>query len=186
MKNDRFFGKKEYLGLGFAVLAIFVTYLLYLWFDQFRPNSNFFQNLTWNLTHKPVTKTTTLQESQTKESHQITIKNQKLTVEVVSTPQDLTKGLGGRDQIGSDGMLFVLGTPQTASFWMKDMKFDLDMVWIGNGQILGITANVPYPRDQKLILPVYNSPPRTDMVLEVTAGTAQRSGWQEGDRVILW
>ena len=139
-----------------------------------------------NKLQKQITNSTQNISTKNQQLAHIKIHDQTLTVEVVSTPQDLTKGLGGRDQIGSDGMLFVLGTPQTASFWMKDMKFDLDMVWIGNGQILGITANVAYPRDQKLILPVYNSPPRTDMVLEVTAGTAQRSGWQEGDRVILW
>ena len=118
----------------------------------------------------------------------IKVKDQQLRVEVVDSASAMTLGLSGRDQIGSDGMLFILPRPQVARFWMKDMKFDLDLVWLGQGRILAITAQVPAPDghvpDHQL--PIYTSPPQTDMVLEVVAGWAQTHGWQAGDQVVLW
>ncbi len=118
----------------------------------------------------------------------IQIKDQTWTVEVVTTPQAMTLGLSGRDSIGSDGMLFILSEPQVAQFWMKDMKFDLDLVWIGGGRIVGITPMVPAPKDNRPDnqLPIYVSPSQTDMVLEVPAGLTQTQGWQVGDQVVLW
>jgi uncharacterized membrane protein (UPF0127 family) len=44
---------------------------------------------------------------------------------------DREKGLSGRDSLPEgEGMLFVLPSTQPVSFWMKDTKFDLDMVFI--------------------------------------------------------
>src|SRR6476660_9003938 len=54
-----------------------------------------------------------------------------LTVELATTADQRTRGLSGRDSMPRDaGMLFDLGTTQNTSFWMKDMRFPLDMVWV--------------------------------------------------------
>jgi uncharacterized membrane protein (UPF0127 family) len=62
------------------------------------------------------------------------------------------------------------------------MQFDLDLVWIRDERIVGITPNVPAPAASvpESQLPSYPSPGRIDAVLEVPAGTAAERGWDEG------
>ena len=115
----------------------------------------------------------------------ITVENLMYAVEVVDTPDSITQGLSGREQIGSQGMLFLFGRSQQANFWMKDMKFNLDLVWINDEKIVGITNNVlhPKPNTPDSQLPTYFSPQVVDMVLEVPAGFAQEEGWQTGNQI---
>lgn len=57
-----------------------------------------------------------------------------LCLEVASTPEARARGLSGRDEIGVyDGMVFLFPDqkPAEASFWMKDTKFPLDLVFVG-------------------------------------------------------
>lgn len=110
-----------------------------------------------------------------------------LAVEIVSTPESITQGLSGRDQLGAEGMLFVFNQPGIYSFWMKQMRFDLDLIWIRSGKIVAITPNVPKPEDNTpdSALPSYESPQIVDMVLEVPAGFAQKSNLVVGSQFIL-
>lgn len=100
----------------------------------------------------------------------------ELSVETVSTPDEIQLGLSGRKEIGSDGMLFVINPPRQISFWMKDMFFPIDIIWISDSKISGIEKNVPMPpadiTDDKLHL--YNSPSPVDYVLELPAGSASK------------
>lgn len=118
---------------------------------------------------------------------QLKIKSRTLLVELVTTQDSIIQGLSDRTEIGSDGMLFILPTPQPAQFWMKDMLFDLDMVWISNQKIVGITARVPAPSPGTTLnnLPTYPAPQVVDMVLEVPAGFVEQVGWQVGDNLEL-
>jgi len=109
----------------------------------------------------------------------------KLQLEVVNQPQSLSLGLGGRDEIGSDGMLFVFDRSELRVFWMKGMQFDLDLIWIHQGQVVGVTPNVPAPQALQEILPRLVSPQPVDMVLEVPAGFAARERIAKGSRVQL-
>ena len=76
----------------------------------------------------------------------ITINGQHFSVELAQTPNQLERGLGGRSSIGSDGMLFVLPRRTIPGFWMKDMQFALDFIWIDDGKIVDITENVQPPK----------------------------------------
>ncbi len=42
-------------------------------------------------------------------------------------------------------MLFIFGTGATQTFWMKDMNFALDMIWISGNTVAGFSQNVPAP-----------------------------------------
>lgn len=68
-----------------------------------------------------------------------------LNVEVVNTPASITQGLSGREKLETDGMLFVFAQPQILTFWMKDMKFPIDIIWLKNDLILGKERNVQPP-----------------------------------------
>lgn len=124
----------------------------------------------------------TVQDRQKKE---ITVGKTKLTVEVVLKPESTTLGLSGRDAIGADGMLFLLPQKRVATFWMKEMKFDIDIIWIANGKIVGIAPNVPKPAPETQLedLPLYSSPEAVQAVLEVPAGQAQAYNLEVGDTV---
>jgi len=115
------------------------------------------------------------------------IGTQPLHVEVVNTPASMTQGLSDRTEIGSDGMLFVFGSPQRIAFWMKDMKFDLDFVWITGGKVSDITEDATAPKtaleDQNQNLRVYYPDQAADMVLEIPAGGVKLLHIQKGDSV---
>ncbi len=112
-----------------------------------------------------------------------TVGSSAFRVEVVSSSHDLEKGLSGRRVLPSNsGMLFQLGAKQQAIFWMQDMLFPLDFIWISDGKVVGVDRNVPMPRHneepQKR-----TAPAPVDSVLEVRAFDA--NGISVGDSVVV-
>ncbi len=106
----------------------------------------------------------------------VTIGGQTFQVEVASTDAQKAQGLSGRNNLAKNaGMLFVFDSPSQPDFWMKDMNFPLDFVWISGGRITGINRNVPAPQSGTAAknLPTYAAPGLVDYVLEVNAGAGQ-------------
>ena len=107
----------------------------------------------------------------------------RVSVDVVDTPELRARGLSGRPGLApEEGMLFLFEAPRIQSFWMKDMRFEIDILWIRDGRIVGITPNVPLPKSPRE-LPRYPSPVPCDVVLEIRAGAARRWGLLLGDSV---
>ncbi len=114
----------------------------------------------------------------------ISIRDASVSIEMAETPFDQQRGLGGRDDLPwNSGMLFVYSTPAHINMWMKDMRFDIDIVWIRENRIVDMAWRarhaVPEP------LPIYRPREAADMVLEVPAGYAEANGWRIGDGVRL-
>ncbi|MBP9773164.1 MAG: DUF192 domain-containing protein [Candidatus Peribacteraceae bacterium] len=108
-----------------------------------------------------------------------------LTVEVVKTEKDRSKGLQNRTKLEEGhGMLFVFDTPQMVSLWMKDTKIPLDMLFFDiNGDMASAEDNVqPCPPDTKTC-PQYKSREQTTAVLEVPAGWRVKNGVGVGWRL---
>lgn len=105
-----------------------------------------------------------------------------LSVEVVSTVEGRARGLSGhRPLTDQQGMLFVWSEEDTRSFWMKGMTFPIDIIWLRDGQVLGVTANLPVPTsNDPALLARYTSPGPVDQVLEVAAGWAEAHGLTAG------
>lgn len=116
-----------------------------------------------------------------------TIAGRPVQLLIVNQPTSISQGLSGKETIGADGMLFVLGDDQQTVFWMKDMRFDLDLVWLRDGQIVGISEQVPAPSPDTLDgqLEVYPSEQPVDMVLEIPAGQSAVWGLQPGDLLVF-
>jgi hypothetical protein len=110
-----------------------------------------------------------------------------LEVEIVSIAESTAQGLSGRNQIGADGMLFIFPTTRERSFWMKEMQFAIDMVWINEGKVVGITSDVPTPSAETPLndLPLYSSTQPVDMVLELPAGDAARREIKVGSSLLF-
>lgn len=88
------------------------------------------------------------------------------------TPERRTKGLSGQDFLGrNEAMLFIFDEPGKYNFWMKDMNFPIDIVWLNSyGEITFIQENV-----QPESYPLLFGPDRSDTlyVLEFAAGRAK-------------
>jgi len=112
---------------------------------------------------------------------EIKIGGNKIMAEIVANPEKRALGLSGRDGSCPDcGMLFVFEKPGEYSFWMKDMRFDLDIVWISNGEITGIEKNISHTGGSSTV--VRPNVPVND-VLEVNAGTSDKLKLKEGDKL---
>ena len=109
----------------------------------------------------------------------ITINNAVVSIEIADKPTKRTQGLSGRQSLPTNnGMLFVFDQPHTPSFWMYDMNFALDFVWIRDNAVVDITENVPPPTNTTPSneLPTYSPAVPADTVLEVNAGWVARNG----------
>jgi uncharacterized membrane protein (UPF0127 family) len=115
----------------------------------------------------------------------LTIGDNTWSVETASTMMQQALGLSGRDGLNSnDGMLFLFGSPSVQNFWMKDMKFPLDMIWISGDTVAGFAQNVePQPGAALWKLKIFTSPYNVDKVLEVNAGTVAKDNIKVGDAV---
>ena len=100
---------------------------------------------------------------------------------IASTSAVRQQGLSGRISMASDeGLLFIFPEAGEYGFWMKDMNFPIDIVWIdADRKVVGISENVApesYPEN------FY--PPKTILyVLELNAGAVKKAGLKVGSVV---
>lgn len=117
-------------------------------------------------------------------SAQAAIRGQRILLEVARTRQQQQMGLMYRTSLADNrGMLFPFDPPQPVSFWMKNTKIPLDMIFLRNGQVKAISANVPPCKADPC--PSYG-PENTiiiDQVMELRAGRAAELGLKVGDRI---
>lgn len=106
-------------------------------------------------------------------------------VEVADTALLQTKGLSGRELLPKNyGMLFVFEDLAVRKFWMKDVRFPLDIIWITGNKVAGIIYGAePDSGDSP---EVFESPVPVDMVLEVNAGEISNYGIMMGDAVEIF
>ncbi len=109
---------------------------------------------------------------------QIMLGSTKLTAEIADTNELREEGLSGRDSLPTNtGMLFVFQTPDTYGFWMKDMKFSLDLIWISpEKEIIAIDKDAAPNTYPKAFLP----PSDVAYVVELPAGFALAHGLKVG------
>jgi uncharacterized membrane protein (UPF0127 family) len=113
-------------------------------------------------------------------SVRVTIQDLTLEAELARTPEERARGLSGRDGLPADrAMLFLFETREPHGFWMQDMRFDIDLVWIAGDRVVDVTHRASHRQPQRILAP--RAP--ADRVLEVAAGTALARGWGPGDRV---
>lgn len=111
----------------------------------------------------------------------------KLKVEIVNSVESTQQGLSGRDEIGNDGMLFIFPESSMRTFWMFDMKFDLDFVWINGDEVVGLSKNIKKPAPGTINKDIERVSIKKDSnkVLELNAGNIDKYNIEVGDVVIL-
>lgn len=120
-----------------------------------------------------------------KKGARVSINNTNFVVDVARTAVAQARGLSGRPRLGdNEGMLFVFSSAGVRSFWMKDMLFPLDIIWIRDGRIIGFVLRAePEPEKSVWNLTSYESPEPADAVFEINAGLVERFGFAVGDAV---
>ena len=115
----------------------------------------------------------------------ITPEGTEIQLEVASTPRQQAMGLMYRPALPDNrGMLFAFPYPLRAKFWMKNVPVNLDMVFMLNGVVQYIAADVP-PCDTDPC-PTYG-PKRglVNQVIELRTGRAAELNLQPGDRITI-
>lgn len=110
----------------------------------------------------------------------------KIPVEIADTPEKRGRGLSGRLSLpSSSGMLFIFEKPNIHRFWMPNMHFPIDFIWIDSAKrIVGITENAQPLTN--LLTPVWYTPPEpVKYVLEVNAGFSRTHNIKVGMEVQL-
>jgi len=111
-----------------------------------------------------------------------------LRVEVARSPEAQQRGLGYRDGLANDtGMLFAYDEAAAHTFWMKGMRFCLDIVWVERNTIVGAAESIcPAPAGTSdAAIPRARAPEPVHDVLEVRADWLAAHGINVGSRVII-
>lgn len=119
--------------------------------------------------------------------HIVSIKDKvDYTVDIRDEAFGMAKGLSGRESLPEkEGMLFVYSAPQKPVFWMKNMNFPLDFIWIRDFRVTELSENIPHPAANNG--QVYRLNPRqpVDMILEVNAGDIHKYAIDIGDSIAV-
>ncbi len=105
-----------------------------------------------------------------------------LSLEKVNTEATRERGLSGRSSMPpSHGMLFVFDSIGRQCIWMKDMRFNLDIVWLNaQGRVIKQVENIA-----PSTYPDSFCADDTFYVIEVNAGVAKSAGLSQGSYVNL-
>ena len=108
-----------------------------------------------------------------------------VAVEVVSKQDDMERGLMYRTSLGQNmGMLFIFTVDDKQQFWMKNMHFNLDILWISlDGRIVYIGQDIPACTTDPC--PVYTPTQAGRYVLELNSGFTGTHHWKLGDKLDL-
>jgi uncharacterized membrane protein (UPF0127 family) len=84
-------------------------------------------------------------------------------LEFVNDNLSRQKGLSDRDSLCDEcGMLFEFLVENKQTFWMKNMRFDLDIIWIVDNEVIAIEKDVSYNLEG-----IVSSPSPVNRVLEI-------------------
>lgn len=102
-----------------------------------------------------------------------------INLEIASEEEKRRKGLSNRDSMCSNcGMLFLFEKEGDYFFWMKDMRFPIDIIWLRNNEVVYIAQNVSHQSKG-----VYSAKEKADKVLELNANDVSRCSIKIGDKL---
>ena len=116
----------------------------------------------------------------------VEINNILFNIDLAVSADDLERGLSGRKEIANDqAMLFIFSDKSQRSFWMKDMNFNIDLLWIDGNKIVAYEKNMLAPEDDTPLdnLAKYISPQPIDKVLEIKSGLVDSLSIKIGDTI---
>jgi uncharacterized membrane protein (UPF0127 family) len=123
-------------------------------------------------------------ETKSENITKVKIAGKDIKVELALTDEAQEQGLSGRSELKEDeGMLFVFDTPDNYSFWMKDMNFAIDIVWINEDQKVIYIEKSADPESYPETFGPNPSLGKTKYVLEVSSGFSVKNNLKAGDKI---
>ncbi len=112
--------------------------------------------------------------------------DEKFKVEIADTFRKVATGLMNHKSMEKDaGMLFIFRSDGKHGFWMLNMKFSIDMIWMDkDGKVVHIVNNAQ-PCESIFNCKTERPPVNARYVLELYSGTAKRLGLKLGDKFKL-
>jgi len=121
-----------------------------------------------------------------KTSMVVRIDGMNITALVALTPEEQSTGLAIKDTMKeNEGMLFTFDTPKKYSFWMKDMKFPIDILWLDSNKKIVHIEDKLEPCLFLLPCPSYSPPTDSLYVLEVVSNFTNKHDIKIGDKVLF-
>lgn len=118
----------------------------------------------------------------------IKVDNKEIEVELPNTDEAMQRGLSFREKLENDkGMLFDFTKSgiQKPGFWMKDMLFSIDIIWIDkDNTVIAVSDNVPV-QSKDSNYTIYYPPSDVTHVLEVPAGWSKKNNVTVGSNISL-
>jgi len=149
---------------GNKILVILIVIVIFFGIAYYF--SNFFINLT-------ATKTA-----------RATINGHSITLLIARTEKEKEIGLSSRKNLPKDeGMIFPFATPGNYPFWMKDMKFSIDIIYLRDQKIVTILKNVKPPSSLIGNPPIYTPSAPSDTVIEINAGLSDTYKLKTGEKI---
>ncbi|MFA6797535.1 MAG: DUF192 domain-containing protein [Candidatus Paceibacterota bacterium] len=113
----------------------------------------------------------------------IKINEKIIKIDISDNDCKRTLGLSGRKELKNDtGMLFVFQKEGNHGFWMKDMNFPIDILWIdGDFNITGIEKSVATSTYPEIIGGNYQA----KYVLELFSGFSEKNNIKVGNKIIF-
>ena len=114
----------------------------------------------------------------------VTLNGVVLRADISANNEQRTKGLSVKDSLAeNEAMLFVFGNEGEHTFWMKNMKFPIDIIWINSNKTVVHIEHSLHPCDSELFCPTYHPGEGSLYVLETVGGFAEKHDVVQGAQV---
>lgn len=119
-----------------------------------------------------------------KNTPSIIINKKTFSVDIAKTDSEKEKGLAVYNNLPlNKGMIFIFKNADYHAFWMKDMKFPIDIIYINKNKIVDVFKNVPAPKRKDERLPIIKPREKSDTILEINSGLSDKYNFKIGDFV---
>ncbi|WP_376693980.1 DUF192 domain-containing protein [Wenzhouxiangella sp. EGI_FJ10409] len=115
----------------------------------------------------------------------VVVEGERFSVEIADDDATRAQGLMFRDEMADDhGMLFIFPNERPRSFWMRNTRIPLDIIYLDRDlEVVSISAETPPCRSRSGRCPSYPSEGPAQYVLEINGGRAAELGLAPGDRI---
>ena len=165
------------------VLSIFISL-------NVRPSASFLSNATGEEENRNFLNGINIPNNRYLQA-QVKVNGFELIADLAITHDQKAQGLAVKDHLNeNEGMLFVYEQPSRQTFWMKGMKFPIDIIWLDNNgtvvhieQSLQPCISVLNSGDSILNCPIYTPDNNSLYVLETVAGFSQQHNIKIGTNI---
>ncbi len=115
----------------------------------------------------------------------LSINGNKIVLERADSEKERMIGLTQKTGLTDDqGMIFIFPTKGKYSFWTKNMKFPIDIIFLNDNKVMDIFKDVP-PANSDINIPTVTSQEQTNYVIELSSGNADKNNIKLGDQLTI-